>query len=64
MTWHLTDYAKTRTPIPGVPWRDLSDEEFAQLDVDGVFEARGYWTRAEETVIEEPSPPPKARRKR
>lgn len=30
MTWQLTDKGKRVEPLPGVPWREMSDEEFQQ----------------------------------
>lgn len=46
MAWKLTSWGATRMPLPGVPWRDLSDEEFAaaewrypELRERGYFEA-------------------------
>lgn len=29
MTWKLTAWGQTRMPLPGVPWGDMTDEEFA-----------------------------------
>jgi hypothetical protein len=29
MTWKLTSFGERFQPLPHVPWRDLSDEEFA-----------------------------------
>lgn len=28
MTWHLTAKGKAVSPIPEIPWRDLTDAEF------------------------------------
>lgn len=53
MTWKLTTYGKTRAGVPGVPWRDLSDEEFAAAEAlfaPGVLRAREYF----EHVPDEP----------
>ena len=29
MAWRLTERGQRCEPIPGVPWRDMTDEEFA-----------------------------------
>lgn len=34
MTWKLTDKAKDQEPIPGVPWRDMDDDEFREVAKD------------------------------
>lgn len=31
MTWKLTDEAKDKDPIPGVPWRDMTEDEFREV---------------------------------
>lgn len=31
MVWKLTDKAKGWEPLPGVPWRDMPDEEFREI---------------------------------
>jgi hypothetical protein len=51
MTWKLTGYGRTRYPLPGVPWRDLSDAEMAAAEEahPGIGE-RGYFEQ-------EPEPP-------
>jgi hypothetical protein len=53
--WKLTEYGKTRTGLPGVPWRDLTAHEFAEAKRrhPGI-EERGYFER------DEPKPEPKA----
>jgi hypothetical protein len=45
MSYQLTAFAKTREPLNRVPWRDLSDEEFAVANAlyDGLLEERGYF---------------------
>lgn len=30
MVWKLTDVGKRVEPIPGIPWRNMDDEEFAE----------------------------------
>ena len=51
MTWKLTDYAKTRMPLPGVPWRDLSDDEFAQVErKHPSIRQRGYFVKESVSV--------------
>lgn len=50
MTWKLTAFGKTRSPLTGVPWRDLSDEEFVAAEAlfpEGVLRDRGYFEKAE-----------------
>ena len=47
MTWTLTRWAKTRRPLAGVPWRDLTDEEFASAEVRyPSLRAQGYFEQA------------------
>lgn len=29
--WKLTDKAEGQDPFPGVPWRDMTDEEFREV---------------------------------
>ncbi len=31
MTWKLNKEAKAWSPIPGVPWRDMDDDEFKEV---------------------------------
>lgn len=53
MTWKLTLFAKTRLPLVGVQWRDLSDEEYAAaVELHPGMEAQGYF----EHVAEEKTP--------
>ena len=58
MTWQLTPYAKTREPLNRVPWRDLSDEEFAAADAlyEGLLQERGYFVPV--PVASTPAPEP------
>ena len=53
MTWKLTPYGQTRTGLPGVPWRDLTAEEFAAAEKlhPGIRE-RGYFEREPSAVID------------
>lgn len=32
MVWKLTDKAAAAEPLPGVPWRDLDDAEFREVE--------------------------------
>lgn len=51
MSWKLTTYGKTRLGVTGVPWRDLSDDEFAvaeSLFEPGVLRAREYFERVDD----------------
>lgn len=49
MTWKLTEWGKTRMPLPGIPWRDMTDEEFATACADNPgLEKRGYFDDARE----------------
>ena len=64
--WKLTQFGRTRSPLSGVPWRDLSDEEFAAVEAaHPTIRDRGYFEevvshrrRAEERVTEESGTPP------
>lgn len=61
MTWKLTTYGKTRAGVPGVPWRDLSDEEFAAAEAlfaPGVLRAREYFEHVEDVQFVSPGEPP------
>lgn len=48
MTWTLTAFGKTRLPLVGVPWRDLTDAEYraAKARHPGM-EDQGYFVQAE-----------------
>lgn len=54
MSYRLTSYGKTRLGLPGIPWRDMSDEEFAAAVArhPGI-EDKGYFVK-DEPVEEEP----------
>lgn len=46
MTWKLNSFGKTRSGVTGVPWRELSDEEYERYtaevgDLSAYFEAEG-----------------------
>ena len=62
--WKLTCWAKTRDPLPGVPWRDMTDEEFATVEAmfpEGALRERGYFKHVETTpapAAEESDPAP------
>lgn len=60
MTWRLTAFGETRLALPGVPWRDLSDEEFAAAcERYPELEERGYFERAnDEAEDTETAPAP------
>ncbi len=68
MTWKLTAFAKTRLPLVGVNWRDLSDEEYAAaLAMHPGMDEQGYFEHVEEeapvsrrshTAEEPPAAPP------
>lgn len=61
MTYKLTAYAKTRKNLPGVPWRDLSDEEYAAaVEANPGMEEQGYFEKA---IEEEDGPPARRTRK-
>lgn len=62
MTWKLTAYAKTRMNLPGVQWRDLSDDEYAAaVEANPGMEDKGYFEKEPE---EESTPPPSSSRTR
>ena len=45
--WKLTDWGQTRMPLTGVPWRDLSDEEFAAAEARyPELRERGYFAQS------------------
>lgn len=47
MSWKLTAWARTREGLAGVPWRDLSDDEYAAaLDIYPELGERGYFEPA------------------
>lgn len=55
MPWKLTSWGRTRMPLTGVPWRDLSDDEFAAAeDRHPELRERGYF---EEDPAEEAGRP-------
>lgn len=60
MTWKLTEWAETRTPLTGVPWRDLTDEEFAAAEAlfpEGALREQGYFVKVvEPKADDEPAP--------
>ena len=56
MTWKLTDWGKTRSGVPGVPWRDLTNKEFRdaeKLFEKGELKAQGYFEKVVETEEED-----------
>ena len=59
MSWRLTEWGKTRMPLPGIPWRDMTDEEFAAASsaAPGLDE-RGYFEPVPETKPASPQRPP------
>lgn len=42
--WKLTNEAKAWEPLPGVPWRDMDDNEFR--DAAKQYSAQGHPARA------------------
>lgn len=60
MTMRLTAYGETRTALPGVPWRDLADDEWA--DACLLYPSIGDLGYFEQAHDEEPEPEPKAKR--
>lgn len=47
--YKLTSFAKTRRPLPGVAWRDLSDEEYkAACERHPGMEEQGYFEKVDE----------------
>lgn len=75
MTWKLTTYGKTRLGVTGVPWRDLSDDEFAAAEAlfePGVLRSRGYFEHVDdlksasmgEPPLSEPQAADRARQRR
>jgi hypothetical protein len=64
--WKLTVWAKTRRPVSGVPWRDLTDEEFAALETNYAGLDRYFYHEPEQRAATEPEPvaPPAPRRRR
>lgn len=61
MTFKLTRYGQSRTPLAGVPWRDLSDDEMRDaLDRYPGLADRGYFEREDE----QPAPLPARGRQR
>lgn len=57
--WKLTDWGQTRMPLTGIPWRDLSDEEFVEAEARyPELRERGYF----EQVVTEPPAPALSRR--
>lgn len=60
MTWRLTRYATTRRSLPGVPWRDLTDEEYeSALAANPGMDQRGYFEPVEDEGTQAPSPSPR-----
>lgn len=45
--YRLTEWGQSRLPLPYVPWRDMSDEEFAQHGRPLLVE-RGYFEHVPE----------------
>ena len=52
MSWKLTAYGATRLPLTGVPWRDMTDEEFAAAEARyPELRDRGYFAHEEATPL-------------
>lgn len=61
MPWKLTSWGQTRMPLTGVPWRDLSDAEFAAAEErHPEIRDRGYFEEEPAGEVSRPA----ARRKR
>lgn len=49
--YRLTHYGRSRRPLPGVPWRDLTDEEYATVVKNHPgMEEQDYFFKAEEEI--------------
>lgn len=60
MTWNLTAWGRSRLPLTGVPWRELTDEEFAAAEIlYPEIQERGYFERVTEVTVEGPSVRPR-----
>ena len=56
MAWKLSAWGMTRMPLTGIPWRDLTDEEFAAAEERyPELRGRGYFEETEE-VTEDGAP--------
>ena len=56
MAWKLSAWGQTRMPLTGIPWRDLTDEEFAAAEARyPELRDRGYFERVGEEVFEDTS---------
>lgn len=54
--WKLTPYGKTRTPLTGVPWRDLTDSEFEAAEKrHEELRERGYFEHGESEAAPKPA---------
>jgi len=52
--YKLTRFGQSRLALSGVPWRDLTDEEFAKaLEKHPGMEEHGYFVQVVEEVPEE-----------
>lgn len=68
--WKLTEYGKSRVGLPGVPWQDLTNAEFAAAKrLHPGIQERGYFehfteaeaeAKAAEPVIDEAAQPDEA----
>lgn len=51
--WKLTEWGASRYGLPGVPWRDLTDEEFAAAEaLHPEIRERGYFEETDDLPVE------------
>lgn len=63
MSWKLTPWGKTRAGVTGIPWRDLTDDEFMAIEeLHPEIRDRGYFVHEED--VPEEAPEPRARPQR
>jgi hypothetical protein len=62
MTWKPTEWAKTRDPLPGLPWEPMTDAAYAEAcERRPGLADRGYFVRFDEgevPIAPEPVPAP------
>lgn len=60
MSWNLTEKGKSVEGIPGIPWRDLTDEEFKAAesfmdsqfpDQKGALKKSGFFQQEKGTLV-------------
>lgn len=58
VTYKLTSFGKAHQALPGVPWRDLTAEEYeAAVARHPGMEDHGYFARVEDAEEETPAKP-------